>query len=202
MIATMPFPSIHRALQSLIIATGLFASVQSSAEEYRSKDVGGWVVTASKDQQGCFVTRTYAGAGETTLLLGLDVDGGNRLSVLNGNWSIREKERQSLNFRLSKVSFPKHLAIGITSDGKQGFVTNFGQQFPADFASSEFLHISRGDIPVERLALAGSGAAVAELRKCVDLHRMKPAVQARESNRSGNIPLDPFAPELRRKPRK
>lgn len=186
----------------MVVVAGLFAGVQSSAQDYPARNVGAWTVAASRDQKGCFLTRTYRGPGGTTLLFGLDTDGGNRLSILNANWSIREKERQSLNFRLSKVSFPKHLAIGMAADGKRGFVTNFGKEFPADFAASDFLHVSRGDVPVERLDLDGSGAAVAELRRCVDLHRVKPRPDARRSDRPGHIPIDPFAPDAGRRPKR
>lgn len=177
----------------------LFASARSSAQNYATRDIGGWTVTVSQDKKGCFLTRTYQVPGETTLLLGLDADGSNRLSVLNANWSIREKERQNLDFRLSNVAFPKHFSIGIASDGKQGFVTDFGEKFPAYFAASKFLHIARGKVPVEELDLAGSGAAVTELRKCVYLHREKPAVKALNGERPAHIPIDPFAPDAVRK---
>ena len=156
----------------------------------------------SQDKKGCFLTRAYQRPGGTTLLLGLDIDGSNRLSLLNANWSIRKKDRQSLDFRLSNASFPKHLAVGMASDGKKGFVTSFGEKFPAHFAASRFLHIFRGDIPVEELDLGGSGAAVAELRRCVDLYRGKPATGARRSDPASDIPIDPFAPDAERKRKK
>lgn len=183
----------------LTLAAGLSASAGALAQEYLIRDIGGWTVAASQDGKGCFLTRVYQRPGKTTLLLGLDVDGRNRLSVLNANWSIRARDRESLDFRLSNVSFPKHLAVGIESDGKQGFVTSFGEKFPANFAASAFLHIFRGDIPVEQLSLAGSGAAVAELRQCVDLQRGKRATKARAGDRSGQIPIDPFARGAERK---
>ena len=157
-------------------------------------------MTASQDKKGCFLTKAYQGPGGTTLLLGLDIDGSNRLSVLNSNWSIREKDRQSLNFRLSNVSFPRHPAIGMASDGKKGFVTKFGEKFPTHFAASKFLQISRGDIAVERLDLAGSGVAVTELRKCVDIYRRKPEPDAARNDGRPHIPLDPFAPDAGRSP--
>jgi hypothetical protein len=179
----------------LTSVAGLFASAGSAAQEYVMRDVGGWTIAASQDKKGCFLTKIYEGQGGTTLLLGLDGDGSNRLSVLNANWSIKPKDRHSLNFRLSNASFPRHLAVGLAADGKKGFVTSFGKQFPATFAASTFLHISRGNVPVERLALDGSGAAVAELRKCVDLYRGRSATDGRGGDRAGNIPIDPFAPD-------
>lgn len=133
------------------------------------------------------------GHRRTTLLLGLDIDGTNRLSVLNANWSIKSKQRLKLNFRLSNSSYPAHFAIGIVSEGKQGFVTSFGAKFPSYFAASRTLQISRGDVPVERLSLDGGEAAVAELGNCLDAQQGKPAAAAGEKARSGDIPKDPFA---------
>lgn len=136
---------------------------------------------------------TYPGSRATTLLFGLDVDGSNRLTILNANWSFREKEQLRLNFRFSNGSFPRHRAVGIAAEGKKGFVTSFGAVFPSDFAASEFLHIQRGDVPVEELGLDGSGAAVAEMRKCVDRYGKTRVVGRLVKEDTGLIPIDPFA---------
>jgi hypothetical protein len=181
----------------LLLAAGLLTGAGAFAQDYAIREVAGWTVTASRDGKGCFLTRAYQGSRETTLLLGLDSDGSNRLSLLNANWSIKPKERESLDFRLSNASFPRHLAVGIASDGKRGFVTSFGERFPAIFAASTFLHVSRGTVPVERLSLRGSGAAVAELRRCVASQRGRRAPDA--PGGESDIPVDPFASGAERK---
>jgi hypothetical protein len=183
----------------LALFAGLLASAPASAQEYPARDVGGWTVAASKDGGGCFLTRTYPGDGETTLLLGVDVDGGNRLSVLNANWSIKPKDRWKLTFKLSSGGYANHPVVGMASDGKRGFVTNFDAKFPAHFAASKALHIYRDKVPVEQLTLEGSGAAVAELRRCVGMHATKPAADAGEKGRSDRIPKDPFASDAGRR---
>lgn len=188
-------------LRRSVLAASLLFATPSTAKDYATRDVGAWSVSASSDKQGCFLTRTYQGPRETTLLFGLDVDGSNRLTILNANWSVREKEQLRLNFRLSSASFPRHLAVGIAANGKKGFVTSFGASFHGTFAASKFLHITRGDVPVEELALDGSGAAVAELRKCVDSYRGTPAGGSTKAD-TGRIPLDPFAIEIGRKRKK
>ncbi|MFZ3484308.1 hypothetical protein [Sphingomonas sp. 3-13AW] len=190
--------SLRPALAACSLLLGAFAGSQAMAGDYATRDIGGWTVAASKDGKGCFVTREYDRTGQTTLLLGLETDGTNHLTVLNSNWSIKPKERLELTFRLSNASFPKHFAVGIASGGKQGFVTNFGSKFPANFAASTTLNIFRGDVPVERLSLAGSGNAVAELRRCVEAQRRKPAAAAPKEKRDG-IPVDPFAGNSGRK---
>ncbi len=194
---------IHARICPTFLRCVLFASLAGApayAQDYPARDVDGWTVAASKDKEGCFVTRTYDGAGETTLLLGLDVDGGNHLSVLNANWSIKPKDRWKLTFRLSNGGYSNQSVVGMASQGKQGFVTNFEAKFPAYFATSKALHIYRGKVPVEQLSLDGSGAAVAELRNCVGIFSAKPAAGAREKGRSAQIPKDPFAPDAEPRP--
>lgn len=179
----------------------LSGSAHAAARSYTSRNVGDWTVAASENGKGCFLTRQFARAGETTLLFGMDVDGTNHLTILNANWSIKPREELKLTFRLSSGSYPKHFAIGLASEGKRGFVTSFEPRFASYFAASRNLRIFRGNVPVERLSLDGSGAAVAELRKCVDTRRAEPAaaVQAKQPD---DIPLDPFAPAGKRKARK
>jgi hypothetical protein len=190
-------------LFALICANGLFAGVHAAAHDHAPRNVGDWIVTASKDGKGCFLTREYERNGGTTLLLGLDIDDANRLSVLNANWSIKPKDQLKLDFRLSNSSYPAHFAVGIVSGGKQGFVTSFGAKFPSYFAASKALQISRGDVPVERLNLDRGDAAVAELKNCVDDQRAKPAAAAGGGKvHSDNIPSDPFAPAPARKSKK
>ena len=121
------------------------------------------------------------------------MDGGNRLTLLNANWSIRARERLKLDFRLSNVAFPRHLAIGIVAEGKKGFVTSFGAAFPRYLATSASIHIRRGAVPVEELSLDGSGPAIAALRSCVDQHRPSRATRRTPRQDVGRIPLDPFA---------
>lgn len=193
---------VRSPFSAFAVAIGIFASAHAAAPGYASRDVGGWTVAASKDGKGCFLTKEYDRTGETTLLLGLEIDGTNHLTVLNANWSIKPKDRLELTFRLSDSSFPRHFAVGIASGAKQGFVTSFGPKFPSHFAASRTLHIFRGEVPVERLSLEGSGAAVAELRRCVEVQRARPAVAAGEKEPSDSIPKDPFAPDSERKRKK
>lgn len=193
---------LRASFVALAAAAGLFAAASASAQRYTPRDVGDWTVTAGKDKKGCFLTRAYKRAGGTTLLLGLDTDGSNHLSVLNANWSIKPRDQLTLDFRLTTGGYARHAAVGMASDGKQGFVTTFEAKFPAYFATSRILRIARGDVPVEQLNLEGSGAAVAELRRCVWIHKSKSVVAPAEKDRPGDIPVDPFAPDPKRKSKK
>ncbi|WBO22158.1 hypothetical protein [Sphingomonas abietis] len=183
----------------LLGVAGLAAAGPAPARDPAPRDLGSWTVAPSTDGKGCFLTRSYDGNGGTTLLLGLDVDGANRLSVLNANWSIKAKQALKLNFRLSNSSYPDHFAVGIVSDGQQGFVTSFGMKFPSYVATSKDLRISRGDVPVGRWDLDGAAAAVAALEHCVGDLQVDPAAAPHgnaphRKKSSDGIPSDPFAP--------
>ncbi|KTW12376.1 hypothetical protein NS258_10575 [Sphingomonas sanguinis] len=183
---------------------GLAVALSPNGASATDKDtlprkVGDWTLAISEDGDGCFLTRIYDRPGDTTLLLGLDRDGSNHLTLLNANWSIKPKERLALDFRLTSGGYPKHFAIGLAADGKQGFVTSFERAFPTYLAKSQRLDIARGDVPVERLLLDGSGAAIAALRDCVATRKVLPAKVSRDQDGADGIPRDPFAKRVSRK---
>lgn len=175
-------------LSLIVAAAALSTGAPLAAERYPARTVGAWLVAASKDGAGCLLTRDYDGPGATTLLLALDADGSNRLSLLNDHWSIKPASRVALDFRLTGGRYARHAAIGIAAKGKQGFVTNFEWRFPGYFAASNLLSVDRGKIPVARLDLDGAAAAVAELRRCVNGRTGRGARKSRT-----DIPDDPFA---------
>lgn len=202
-------PRPRRPLAALALAPALFLAAPAVARDYAARSVGGWTVAASKDGGGCFVTRAFARRGETALLFGQDADGRNHLSVLNANWSIAPGERLSLDYALDRVRYPGQVAIGIASEGKKGFVSRFDARFPARFAAARQLAVARGETPVERLDLTGSGQALAEMRRCLAAVGGAGAGagagsgDGRGAGAEADIPADPFAPdERRRRPRK
>ena len=191
---------MRRGAGAAVVIAAVALSIAVPVRAGAGREAGDWRVTASGDGAGCFLTKRYDGPGGTTLLLGVDADGANRLTVLNDNWSIRPRDQLKLGFRLSTASFPDHLAIGIAADAQRGFVASFGADFPTAFATSRSLRISRGKVPVEDLDLGGAKAAVAELRDCVGGLAGGPPAAAGKGRPS--IPLDPFAappPRARRK---
>lgn len=195
--------NLSRSL-SVLSLLGLVAMLSPTGASAADKDalprkIGDWTLAVSEDGDGCFLTRIYDRPGSTTLLLGLDRDGSNHLTVLNANWSIKPKERLALDFTLTGGSYPKHFAVGLASDDQQGFVTSFEKPFPTYLARSQALNIARGDVPVERLSLAGSGAAIAALRDCVTARQAKPAKATRSDDAMDGIPRDPFAKGAARK---
>ena len=103
------------ALVAMLSPTGASAADKDAMP----RKIGDWTLAVSEDGDGCFLTRIYDRPGDTTLLLGLDRDGSNHLTVLNANWSIKPKERLSLDFKLTSGGYPKHFAVGLATDEKQ-----------------------------------------------------------------------------------
>lgn len=198
MIRTLPDPdtvSTRRSIRrpaAVILALLIGAVAQpATAQADTDKAAAAWTVAASRDGRGCFATRRYDGPGDTTLLLGLDPDGANHLTVVNDNWSITPRQALMLEFRLTRGGYGDHPAVGIEADGKRGFVATFEPRFPDHIAASRRLDIYRGTTPVARLDLTGSGAAVARLRRCSTARTSAtPGAQT-----PSDVPIDPFAPD-------
>ncbi len=193
---------VRRAAALVVMGIGAAIGTQAAAQGYGVRTQGAWTVAPSSDAPGCFMTRDYGGEGGTTLLFGLDADGRNHLSVLNDNWSIRPRDRLTLDFRLSNRRYRDQAAIGMASDGKRGFVTQFPAKFTTDFARSAFLYIDRGDVPVARLPLDGSAPALAELKRCIAAVSAEPAVDSSRASGAAAVPKDPFSPDQNRSSRK
>lgn len=187
---------ILRVAARLALATAAVAGGRSAAQDFAAEQQGEWTIAAAKDRQGCVMSRDYGGKGGTALLVGLSTDATNYLSVTNRNWSIRKGERMPLDFRLSNGAYPGHEVVGLETDDGHGFVTSFEAKFPAYLATSRFLNVDRGDVPVARLPLDGSGA-VAALRRCVGALGKHDA--ASDTDGRAAVPTDPFAERKRRR---
>lgn len=198
-IVSHPRPSLPARTRRWVgpgVAAALLVAAPAFAQDYPARQIGDWTVAPSKDGSGCFISRDYDRPGHTSVLLGVSRDGSNHFSVLNENWSIRPQDRLKLTYKLSQGGYTNHAAVGIVADGKRGFVAAFDADFPTAFAGSKALHIDRGDTPVARLPLDGSGAAVAELQRCVAAQQGPAKVAATDDD---GIPRDPFAPVGKRK---
>jgi len=184
---------LPRRARAIAAATLLSLAGTTFARDAAAPSPGGWVISRSEGGDGCFMSKSFDHPGATTLLFGLDGDGTNHLTVLNSHWSIKPRDRLKLDFRLTGGAYPGHFAIGLAADGKRGFVTSFEPRFPAYIAASRTLEIARGKVPVEKLPLDGSGAAVASLRKCVAALGRRGKGSDQDGTRRPRIPLDPFA---------
>lgn len=191
----MPDRLPPRRATTLWIAIGAFALAvpPAAAQDSGARKVGAWTVAPGQDGAGCLLSRSYRGPTGTTLILGLDTDGSQRLSVLNPDWSIRPGDRERLTFRLGAARYDRQFAVGIASAGKQGFAAEFDAAFAGKLAAAKSLAIARGTTPVEDLPLDGSGAAVRELKACVAALGDGRGASRSSDDAGRSIPRDPFA---------
>lgn len=176
-----------------VLAIAALASSPLQAREWA--DAGGWTIVESDDKKSCFMMMDYEGPGETYLLLSREIDGKNILGVSNQGWSIKAGDKfTDVEYHLSNAVFSGGTAFGVEhSAGRRGFATTFGSDFLPKFAASAYVHIYRGETLVDRLSLAGSSAALAQLSRCLANIKAIAAADAREKARWNSIPKDPFA---------
>lgn len=188
-------PSLLSALLPLPLALLAAGPAAAAAQERAPQRVGDWTVMVSKDGSGCFLNRAYGGPGHMLLLVGLDADGGDRVTVLNDNWSIAAGDKLRLDFRVADQRYADHFAVGFVAGPQRGFVTQFDPAFLDALAAGASLDIDRGKVPVARLSLDGSADALTALRACVADARAPAAATAADDG----VPLDPFAQPGRHK---
>lgn len=143
----------------------------ASAGEWKDwRNVGQWQIQRNVEEQACQLQAVYKGDGDTMLLLtytpGTDTA---NFALGNTGWtSLKEGDDPKV-----KVDFG---APGSYSDVEtNSFVTTdyhwlsmnfYGKQFLTDFALAGWVHVTKGDVVVDKLNLAGSKAAVLALNEC------------------------------------
>lgn len=179
-------------MRNFWLAAAAACLVSTGAEARTWPAAGGWDIVQGDDS--CAITSEFQGPGDTELYLILNLDGSAILAVSNSQWSIQDKQELELSYHLNGTSYSGGKAVGITQSYiKKGFVTRFGPEFVADFIKSTYLHIYKGETVVDKLDLAGSGAGIAQARRCLSHVKALADAAAREKARWAHIPKDPFA---------
>lgn len=143
---------------------------------------------------GCALTATYEGPGETEMILSLLEDGDAILLINNFNWTAEEgKFYDDISFHLSSGSYGGGTVSGSKIGYKRGFATRVKPGFIKDFAMSGSLHVSKADETIDRLSLKGSSAAIANARKCNSQLFAQRKLEMRERMKLEDLPVDPFA---------
>lgn len=167
-----------------------FATPAIAAEDVT---VAGWQV-GEIDGESCVMVSDFEGKGETTLGVALRTDGQVYLSLTNYNWSAVPERAYDLAFALDGTSYSGGKSIGYQNSGKKGFITTFEPDFLQHFAQSTYLKVSSADgVTIDDLDLAGSAAALVQMRRCVAHLKSVAAAEAKEKARLAHIPEDPFS---------
>lgn len=172
------------------VPAGVFAQ-SYIPKPYHPREVAGWNVGPAEDEYGsCLMYMDYEGVPSTRLALLIDKFGNPSLMISNRDWTVRKDEKYKIDYEFSFGSYIEHPTLG-WEDGS--LYTKFGKVFVDQFSRSNYLNIYRDNVVVDQLSLRGSGAAVAETRRCVaHIQREADAIN-RERRKFEHIPSNPFA---------
>jgi hypothetical protein len=133
----------------------------------------GWSIVRRAD--GCFMSTTYDGPGETDFSVFYNVeDADTPVTILigNGNWTVRDE--RATGYRLEFAGshdWTDLSALTFRSDGKGiisiMFANDAAANLLADVWHANGLNIYRNEQVIDRLSLRGSGNAVRRLLDCV-----------------------------------
>jgi len=179
---------------ALAAAISSMLATPALAEDW-AREVGGWTVGRTGDM--CIMTMEYEGAGATNLTLAVNEETEKTyLSVDNYLWSAKEGEVYELAYHLGEWVYTAP-AIGTEANYiRKGFITSVSSEFLSDFAKSDDLEITRGDILVDDLSLKGSAAGLAVFERCRTELARDMEQRRRDRERLSHIPTDPFADDL------
>jgi hypothetical protein len=187
-------PARARQVTYLTAAAAAIALLAPASLVYAKswQSPGGWEIY--DDDDNCSIFREFEGKGATHLLLILFADGGSGASLTNTAWSTAKDEKYDLTWDVNgSVYTGTAFGLGDKYASRKGFGGKFGNEFIDDVALGDSLHVYRGDVVVDQLALDGSGAAIAIARRCLQTVKATIAAAEREKRRFSHIADDPFA---------
>lgn len=164
--------------------------LSSAAYAYTPRNVAGWDVGPMYDADGsCIVETSFEGKGGSQLRLVLNPERGVYVILSNSYWSVAKGDDLRLSYHFSSGSYVDVKAKGIDAGE---FVSLFDETVLSDFSKSAYLHVDRDDVPVDKLSLRGSAAAVSEAKRCVGSIRAESQNLLREKKKFDHLPDDPF----------
>lgn len=166
----------------------------AEAADYERR-VAGW--TVGRDDMTCVAIQTYEGSGSTKLTVMRNANDDRDLIVVsNDHWSTVQDQPYKVTYHVGEFRY-SGAAMGISERGRRGLAGYLHPDFLDDFAKGTSLEIEADGTVVDRLRLAGSAAAVAEIRRCLIGARADKVALDREIARQNRlppgVPRDPFA---------
>lgn len=175
----------------LTAAMLLFA--QAAAPAY-PRDVAGWLVVERPG--ACAMGSSFAGPGDTYVLMRKTVDGRLILAITNEGWSAREGQPYRVSYQVNGKEYADGTTIGYREGDGRGFWSSLGRNFEQDMAAGSELSVFLDGRFIRKVSLTGTKAAIAELNRCISGLRGKarPVTPGEE----GEAPLDPFSQRSRK----
>lgn len=189
---------------ALATALALLSSPALAQNSVTKWSNGNYDVTGSLpgDDPACIMTATFEIEGRSDVEFNLLWDGDQVAFVLTSNdWSAEkgvEYDGFSYYFPNSESIFNGGTTVGyVSSYLDKGFLTTFDSDFMDRLAAENRLMVGRMPegqdmLVVADLNLAGTGSAVAALRRCTTHVINREAARIRRESRSDYIERDPF----------
>lgn len=180
----------RRAIASVAVSILIVNSAPVLAADF-FESRGGWDIGSTGDS--CGMSMEFEGPGDTVVVFMKEADGDVFLHVTNMNWSAKEGQEYDVRYLLNGKAYGGTGSLGITSSIRKGFMAKFENDFEQAFAAGDTLHVYLSEQKIDELSLAGTGAALASLNRCLSRVRARVAAEAREKARWEHLPKDPFA---------
>jgi len=153
-------------------------------------------------ETGCAIQSTFDREGRSSIKFNVLYDGERpMLWIASMDWSaVPSQEYRDLHFAFDEEIFSGGTSVGQTFDHiYKGFITPFPPEFLDHLAADDRLMVFRATEEAEEpmlvadFGLAGSGAAVAALRRCTAWVLNRNAERERRERANDYIERDPFA---------
>lgn len=141
----------------------------------------------------CVATSHFEFDGRSDVRFFLSYDGDQAFITLTSlDWS-KPTDDVSIQWDFLPITGFTGNAVGITNESiYDGFAGKFGPDVLDAFAAATSLMVSRDETVITHINLAGSGAATAALKRCVQAVERQNAAKARAEQQWDYIAEDPF----------
>lgn len=183
---------MHLRIAVAAAVATLLAVSPSAARADGWPDSGGFSI--DEVDGACVITTTYDLEGRSELHFWAFLYEDRVILALSSlDWSSSPDAEYNVTY-----AFDRHVytgdAKGIEFDGyEKGLTTRFGAEVLDDLAASRTLMVTKDDVVVAHLNMAGSGGAVATARRCLAHALRMAAAKSRAEQRLAYIAHDPFA---------
>lgn len=177
-------------LKILSVAVAIATAPQAAHATEIIGTSGDWEVF--RDSKSCGMTRTYEVPGETEMMVIKYAAGEIRILITNKGWSAKQDQLYDISYQLNAGTYGGSKAVGMADRDRRGFVSTFVADFADDFAKGSTLRVFLSGKEIERLSLAGTGAAMTLVNQCLADVRASLSAAKRETEKRAKLPKDPF----------
>ncbi|MFZ5748232.1 MAG: energy transducer TonB [Pseudomonadota bacterium] len=175
-----------------VIAIMILAMITALSSPQSVQDhvwqVGQWTIIDAADR--CILGKEIDQNGGTIATLVARPERASYLALRNQRWSIEDQAQYEITYLIDDTLW-RGMAIGTRSkDDAYGAISvNVDNEFISSFAAGQFFTVFRGEKLIAGFDLSNSGAAVRQLRKCVEIVQRRVSLETRRSKLESDIKI-------------